>query len=518
MQYKKIIVRLGFLVAIASWVIDLFNGNPDALWAMVAVYFCIPLMSLTITQHDKARLITFGWIICALLLLVSRGKVYPLIAIAIFIGGTIYTLIQHNIRLHRRKEITIRWLSYIHSGLFAIVCAAAGTFAIMSKSDTLAITCDQVRNTVNTHISTALSPLWLAEEQVTLVKERVDKFFTQSPEQLIQWEVMNQVLQNLWWNLPIDPTQPITPDIINTISPDVVKNLPPDTANQLKQIQDLLKQQWINNIQDVDIKAYQEQLALKQKLAARAWQSKPVPKITIWQNTPAPSQTPKPQQQNSTTNSNGIISTLISSPLDNKQALDEKICDVVFTQIKDWSTKPGFKLSILLSLALFLYPLIRLIAFVYSLVLSVIYIILRQSWFISVVPEEKIVQTWVIGDNYQPHSLLASLAMQWRISPRRAEVELKIREQQLKQITATDPVISQQAVQTTNKVNDILQDLQIPAPAQTPQWWWTWVSWDDHIVTANSPQDQDTTNEKKDNWSHVDFGSFWGNFWQKFKQ
>ncbi len=112
---------------------------------MVAVYFCIPLASLTLTTSSKARIITIASIITILLLLISRFKVYPLIATAVFIGGTAYCLIQHNIRIHRRKEMTTRALAYVHSGIFALICAIAGTFSIMSKPGSFTISCDQVR-------------------------------------------------------------------------------------------------------------------------------------------------------------------------------------------------------------------------------------------------------------------------------------------------------------------------------------------------------------------------------------
>jgi hypothetical protein len=69
---------------------------------------------------------------------------------------------------------------------------------------------------------------------------------------------------------------------------------------------------------------------------------------------------------------------LITATVEDKQELDNKICNVVFDQIKTWSTLPGFALSILISLIFFFYPLIRLFAYFYAGFLSLVYMFLKN--------------------------------------------------------------------------------------------------------------------------------------------
>jgi hypothetical protein len=456
----------------------------------------------------KARIIVISGIISVLLLLLSRFKVYSLIAIAIFIAWTAYCIIQHNIRLHRRKEITARALASVHSWIFALVCAAAGTFSIMSKSDTLSISCDQVRWAVNQHLNSVLIPLRFTEEQIGTIKERVDKFFTATPEGIVQEQVLWQLSNN-----------PVIADILPN---NITQQLGAQWVEDLqKTVTDMLKSSgWEINLANIPLPA---NMSIKDKLMAKnllknAASNKQVPKLTIGQNTPqdAPQKSKLQTTTSPTTNntsSDSLFNGFLSNSFNNKQSLDEKICDVVFGQIKEWSTKPGFKISILLSLLFFLYPLGRLIAFVYSIILTILYTILRKTWFISVIPEERIIDTWTIDDGYQPQTLLARMAFANTDKTPKAERVAKVVAAQEAARNATLPTVAPQSKQQASNVNEIFWG--------DNNGWWTGVWWDDHIIIPNSPQDTNQWEQplqaKKDAGSHIDFGSFGWNFGNKFK-
>jgi hypothetical protein len=72
------------------------------------------------------------------------------------------------------------------------------------------------------------------------------------------------------------------------------------------------------------------------------------------------------QTTNTENAATGFFSSLVSKPLGDKQDLDGKICNVVFDQIKAWSTKPGFQISIILTLVFFFYPLARLFVYIFA--------------------------------------------------------------------------------------------------------------------------------------------------------
>lgn len=88
---------------------------------------------------------------------------------------------------------------------------------------------------------------------------------------------------------------------------------------------------------------------------------------------------------------------LVDTPLDTKQNLDKKICNVVFDQITDWYNKPWFKISILLTLVLFFYPLMRFFMVIYARVLSLVYTGLKKIGFIKTQPETITRDTWTIS-------------------------------------------------------------------------------------------------------------------------
>jgi hypothetical protein len=92
----------------------------------------------------------------------------------------------------------------------------------------------------------------------------------------------------------------------------------------------------------------------------------------------------------------GLLSSfknmLIDTPLESKQDIDGKICNVVFDQIKTRYKKQWFKLSVFLTLVLFFYPLIRFFVFILSCIFSVFYRWLKKAWFIKVVEEEVIIE------------------------------------------------------------------------------------------------------------------------------
>jgi hypothetical protein len=87
---------------------------------------------------------------------------------------------------------------------------------------------------------------------------------------------------------------------------------------------------------------------------------------------------------------------LIDAPLASKQDIDDKICNVVFSQIREWYKNPNFRLSIFLTLILFFYPLIRFAAFIVSALLSAFYHGLKKAWFIKTTQEQVIIEKWEV--------------------------------------------------------------------------------------------------------------------------
>lgn len=480
MQYKKIIVRLIFISCIITWSMDLINVKPwEALRSMMVIYFCIPLVSLALSKSAKSYA-TIGWIIATVLVLaLSRFHVYPLIGGAILIAWSIYSLFRHHILLQQRKQITTWALSSIHSWIFGLTCAIAWSFSIMWANN-IDVTCDQVHWFINQHLANVLAPLHIDEIKMWNVQTRVDAFFTKSTDQVIQEQVTNQISDQLWWDTWWNMSSMISKQL-GWKSVDEITAMIKSSMwwwelswKSVEQIQQLLKQNPnILNIKSPDTSTLASNNPIAKKLQDRL----------------------KNKQ-------------FISATVEDKQELDNKICNVVFDQIKLRSVLPWFTFSILLTLILFFYPLIRLATIVYAAVLTVVYTILKKTWFISVVPEEKIVETWVVWDWYQGSTILSAIANMPRKPTPTPQAPVKDNRSPVQKGADALPPTMSASSQWWN-INDMLGNM----------WWWEWWNDEDHIITANSPQDTDTTDipppQKKDNWPHVDFGSFWWTFWKK---
>lgn len=379
-----------------------------------------------------------------------------------------------------------------------MVCAIAGSFSIMGKWDKIDVTCDEVRGFINQHMAAVLTPIWITTWQMDNIQIRVDWFFTKSTDEVIQEQVTNQISAQLGW---IAGGNDVAAQLGGTSIADITAMLKnaPQWAQQFwwksaLEIAELLKKstQWWQWAEQANT-----QLAALVKSSANTLQIKTPDPSTLASNNPIAK-----KLQDRAKNK-----ALLSAAMWDKQELDDKICNVVFDQIKTRSTLPWFTLSILISLIFFFYPLIRLFAFFYAWFLSVVYMLLRQMWFITVVPEEKIVDTWVVWDGYTWNTILSTLAFQSKVA---LQVAKKWSPAQIAQ-NATPPMQPTKSTGSSD-INDVLGSFE-------PQWWGAWWNDDSHIITANSPQDTDTVDlpppQKKNESPHIDFGDFGWNFDKK---
>lgn len=338
------------------------------------------------------------------------------------------------------------------------------------------ISCDEVRGFINQHMMTVLAPIGMGTWQLDQIQVWVDGFFTKSTEEVTQDIVTSQ----LWSMVGVNPilTQQITQQLWKS----------------WVDINELLKkttQSWQSPEQ------LTAQLNTLLQSNGKSLQIKTPDPSTLASNNPIA------KKLQDRVKNKWLLSTTVSD----KQELDNKICNVVFDQIKTRSTLPWFTLSILLSLIFFFYPLIRLFLFFYAGILSVVYMILKQTWFISIIPEEKIVSTWVVWDGYQWNTLLSTLAFESKTDIK------KVKKWSPADIAqhATPP--KQPAKSTwSNNINDLLGWLE-------EQWWWSWWSDEHHIITPNWPQDNDPqdipTAAKTSNSPHIELGAFGWNFDKK---
>lgn len=475
MQYKKIIVRILFITCLLIWGMNIFHGKPaNALWAMAWLYFCIPLVSLALTPVTKSYLKIFFVLTTGLLLLLSRGSVLHILWTAVFVGGILYCVLRHKQLLDQRKHITTWAVASIHGSVFCMVCAIAGTLSVYVAGKEFSITCDQVREVVNQNMSTILTPLRFTTDQIDFIQAWTDKFFTKSTDDLIQQQVGNQLMWGLGWWLG------------GWISSQLISQLPAWLSAALGPN----PEEAINNAIQTEYAEY-----------------------------PAPAKNPLAQKMQEKQRSRLANTTF--APLQDKQDLDNKICHVVFDQLKERSTKPGFRISIIISLFLFLYPIIRLFAYILSGIISVLYMFLKSIWFISVVPEERIVETWLVGDGYQANTILSTLSFEAK-TKRQAERQAAKNAMETSHIRCEEiwanlthiPEPTYTPPPKESDINSILSDTDI----QNTKWWkkwWGWTSGSD-IIVANSPQDQDSWQEPpKPSSPKIDFGSIGWNFGKK---
>ncbi len=421
MQYKKIIVRILIATCIVAGTMDLVNMKPaDALRFMAALYLCIPLASLALSDISKWYLkITFVSV-TIVLLLISRGHVYPLLAAAVFVGWSLYSIIRHHTLLHRRKTVTPRALAYVHSAIFCIVCSVAGTLSIMGRGNTFDITCEQVQGVVNEHIATVLKPFRFTSDQVTNITTRVDSFFTKSTDEVIQDQIIGQFEKSLgWWILETETvtapySQPAQPDLAS-----ILQKLKNGTMTPEQLLQDPALAKYVQAAQ-VQMQKQSQAPASSSNSAlwAKLLNNKDISTrgLRTTSNTTTMSalskSTPQPSSSESTS---WFLGSIVWSTLGDKQDLDGKICNVVFDQIRTWSTKPWFTFSIIISLIFFFYPLARLFAYIYAGIVALIFMLLRSAGFISVTPEEKIVSTWSVwNDDGRGHDILSMLQLKHR--------------------------------------------------------------------------------------------------------
>ena len=478
MQYKKIIVWIILISCLVAWAMDLINIKPwQALWAMLVLYFIIPLVSLSLIDSHKWY-VKIWWIIATILLLaISRFHVYPLIGAAIFVWWSILSLLRHNTLLQRRKQITPWWLAIVHSATFCMTCAIAWSFSIMGKWKGIDVNCDEVRGFINQHMAVVLAPIWITTWQMDNIQLRVDWFFTKSTDEVIQEQVTNQISTQLGWIASgNDATALVRQQLGGTSIADIaalLKNSP----------------QWWQVSDDMAA-----QIATMLKSNANVLTIKTPDPSTLASNNPFAKRLQERAKNK----------LLISGTVGDKQELDNKICNVVFDQIKTRSTLPWFTLSILISLIFFFYPLIRLFTYFYAGFISLVYMLLRKMWFISVVPEEKIVDTRVVWNGYTWNTILSTLAVKSKIA---SQIAKKQSPAQIAQ-NATPPM---QPTKSTwpNNIDAVFEWFDL-------QWWGSWWNNPNHIITANSRQDKDTINlppsSKQDIAPRINFGNFGWNF------
>lgn len=75
---------------------------------------------------------------------------------------------------------------------------------------------------------------------------------------------------------------------------------------------------------------------------------------------------------------------LIDETIMNQKSINEKVCGVFLEQIKDLYTKPGFRISVILLMFLFLSPLLRISLFVISWLNILIFTLLKKAKVYSI--------------------------------------------------------------------------------------------------------------------------------------
>ncbi len=490
MQYKKIFVWIIFLSCLIWWTMDLININPwSALRFIAAIYFCIPLVSLSLTSKLAMQVKIRGiWLTIAILAL-SKFESYTYIAAAVFVWGTLLTVIRHHDLLQQRRWINTRALAYVHAPIFAIVCSVAGSFSLLWWDKPIALDCGQLRTAINKHIDAVLLPLKFTETQAITIKDRVNGFFEKSPNEIINTQVQSQVSNilesqlttQLGGQIPADLLEQVKKQVTNQLWNNLWWDIPPEFQKAL----------WgISSIDELKKQIDQSNNPIAKQLLQRNLQ-----KIMTAQKQELITQ---PSRRGVTTwDSTGIAKPQVID----KNDLDNKICTIVFDQINERSNAKWFRTSILITLLFFLLPVLRLFFTIYAVVLSIIYIILKQVWVITVVPEEKIVETRLVWDNYKWNTLLSTLAFQ-------ARAQQQVSAQ--KQATLHAKAVAEKATAPTIHTDEH-----------------SWKPIDDLLWSIGTDKSTDTSSEinldsilpsdsstKKDSWS-IDFWSFWGNFWHK---
>lgn len=317
----------------------------EAFWAYALVYFLIPLISSTPVAKRQTYIGIWWWLLATIVILLWGFESFAHWAGWLSILWILYSIDQHREIIQSKQKATSWHMAYLHSAAFCMSAAITVSLSLMWKWENFSLTCDQVRETINTHMATFMSPLRFTTAQISLVQEGINTFFTQSPEEIVQSQVQQHI------------------------------------ESQLEQ------QIWATQISGINFSWLidQQQYAALEKLLHTA---------NTWPNT-----SKNIVQKNSQVDESFLWhykSLLLDTPLDTKQNLDKKICNVVFDQISDWYKKPWFKISILLTLVLFFYPLMRFFIVIYSGILSLIYGGLKRIGVLKTQSETITKDSWIL--------------------------------------------------------------------------------------------------------------------------
>ncbi len=318
----------------------------EAFWAYALVYFLIPLISSTPIAKRQTYIGIWWWLLATIVILLWGFESFAHWAGWLSILWILYSIDQHREIIQSKQKATSWHMAYLHSAAFCMSAAITVSLSLMWKWENFTLTCDQVRETVNTHMATFMTPLRFTSEQITLIQEGINTFFTQSPQDIVQSQVQQQVQTHIEQNL------------------------------------------WSNSLSGISISGIidQQQYAELEKLLNTV-------------NTTNNSQILSQQTKSQTTDESFLWhykSLLLDTPLDTKQNLDKKICNVVFDQISDWYKKPWFKISILLTLVLFFYPLMRFFIVIYAGILSLIYSGLKRIGILKTQSETITKDSWIL--------------------------------------------------------------------------------------------------------------------------
>lgn len=366
---KRSILRTLGLVCVGFIMRHMALQQPgQVLWAFFLLYALIPLVSLSLTTRQEAYVLAASLIIGGGLIRWRGISDTDYMASAICLVGFTLSVLYHRYLLATRSYVRPWTFSSVHSALFCMTCAVAGSLSLMSNSEQRTATCDTLHRNINKHLGAMMIPLRFSQEQSSVIQSGVDTFFTKSSTEVVQ-EGLAKILPS-YDIQPIDTEYNYNQEISGGNIQELLNNLSPEALSGL-------------NIGSGDMYSAQQKIA--QILAS--WQQQP----THSQTTTLP-----PTDQSL----EGILaqykSQLLDLTLTNKQDLDDKLCNVVFDQIKQRSLKPWFRFSIFLTLVLFFYPLLKFFTYIYSRILSGVYRLLRKAGFIRTVTQMEPTQRWEV--------------------------------------------------------------------------------------------------------------------------
>ncbi len=350
-QNKCIAIWVLLSLCLLQIVLAYINVAPgDAFWACLGLYFLIPLAAITQTPSRQKYIAIIGWIVATVIIWLGQFQSFGHWAAWLTILGVLYSIDQHKFIISMKHKITVRAIAYSHSMVFCMTFAISLSLALMGRWNTFTLTCDNVRETISTHLATITTPLRVTTAQMSQIQLGLDTFFTKSPNEVVEDRLQSEAVDYL--------------------------NIPTTTGTNILSWLNINNQRIQNMIKSLGFTGYAEQANSQAQYA------------------------PTTASQNVTPEEEGTLSyykhLLFDTPFGTKQDLDKKICGVVFDQVKEWYEKPGFRISIFLTLVLFFYPLMRLFMFIYTGITSLIYLLLKKIWFITIEQEQVIRDTWNI--------------------------------------------------------------------------------------------------------------------------